>query len=126
MEVLYESEHPFKKVLEDLQSRKRFNSVNVFANHCMLGQALLDAALTVKHDSWGYESEVRIISESNGFQSFKAGAIDCVILGMNISRSDEFTLRSILSAPEWSHVKIYRAVRSEAALALKVIEANVP
>ncbi len=126
MEVLYESEHPFKKVLEDLQSRKRFNSVNVFANHCMLGQALLDAALTVKHNSWEYESEVRIISESNGFQSFKAGAIDCVILGMNISRSDEFTLRSILSAPEWSHVKIYRAVRSEAALALKVIEANVP
>ncbi|TOH99341.1 hypothetical protein CGI39_24055 [Vibrio parahaemolyticus] len=126
MEVLYESEHPFKKILEDLQSKSRFNSVNVFANHCMLGQALLEAALTIKHESWKYENEVRVISEMNGFQSFKSAAIDCVILGMGISKSDEFTLRSILSAPEWSHVKIYRAVRSEAALALKLIEANVP
>jgi hypothetical protein len=122
MEVLYETEHPFKKILEDLHTKSRFNSVNVFANHCMLGQALLEAALTIKHESWKYESEVRVISEMNGFQSFNTSAIDCVILGMNISKSDEFTIRSILSASEWSHVRIKRAVRSEAALALKVVE----
>ncbi len=79
MEVPYESELPFKKTLEDLQSKSRFNSVHVFANHCMLGQALLEAALTIKHESWKYENEVRVVSEMNGFQSFMSAAIDCVI-----------------------------------------------
>ncbi len=125
-DVVYETEHPFKKILEDLNTKARFNSVDLFANHCSLGFALLETALTVKHESWHYEKEVRVVAEINGFQSFHPSAVDCVILGLNTSKSDELTLRSVLSTPEWLHVKVKRAVRSEAALSLKIVDASVP
>ncbi|WP_240496033.1 DUF2971 domain-containing protein [Vibrio parahaemolyticus] len=125
-DVVYETEHPFKKVLEDFNTKARFNSPNLFANHCSLGHALLETALTVKHESWRYENEVRVVSEMNGLQSVRPSAIDCVIFGLNISKADELTFRSVLSAPEWQHVKIKRIVKSEAALSIKIQEDSVP
>lgn len=122
-DVVYEVDHPFKKILEDFNTRTRFNSGNKFLDHCQLSQALLDAALTVKHENWQYEHEVRVISEVNGVQGILPSAIETVVLGLNISNSDEHTIRSILSNSEWNHVRLYRAVRGKAALKLDIVEA---
>lgn len=121
--VRYESTHPFMNVYRDLVSNSRFNSNEKFLDYMDLGIALLEAAITIKHSSWEYEAEERIISEVKGQHSFEPEALVCIVLGMNISKEDENTIRSLLNLNPWQHVKIYRAQRSKAALSLEIIPA---
>ncbi|MEJ2046197.1 MAG: DUF2971 domain-containing protein [Reinekea sp.] len=123
--VCYSKDHPFKEIHSDLVLQKRFNSNDGFLNLCEMSSALEDAAFTVKHSSWSYEKEERIISHCIGPHSFQPKALDHIVLGMNISRHDEATIKSFLNIPTWDHVRIFRATRGRAALSIDVNEENV-
>ncbi len=98
----------------------RHKKADDFENYCNLSEALLNTALTVKN--WDYEKEVRVISESNGLQSFESQAIQIVILGLKVTEEDEDTIRSLLASNEWKHVKIYKAIRGKAALKIEIVD----
>ena len=126
MLVRYLNDHPFKAIYEDLISKKRFNSEDGFLNLSDMSHALIDAVFTVKHSSWSYEQEERIISHVSGAHSFRAEALDHIVLGMNISRRDELTIRSLLTSPQWRHVRFFRAKRGRAALSVDICEESTP
>ncbi len=119
--VRYSRMHPFIDIHDDLISKKRFNSNDTFLNLCELGQALLDAAITIKHSSWSYEVEERIVSEVSGLHSFRPEALDHIVLGMNISMDDEATVCSLLKNSQWRHVNLFKAKRGKAALTVEII-----
>ena len=121
-DVIYDIDHPFQSVIDDLLKKRKYNSRDDFDNYCKLSDALLNAALTVKHKSWNYEKEVRVISEFNGLQNFESQAIQIVILGLKVTEEDEDTIRSLLASNEWKHVKIYKAIRSKAALKIEIVD----
>ena len=123
MPVRYSNDHPFKDIHKDLMLKKRFNSEDGFLNFCDLSSALLDAAFTVKHSSWSYEQEERIVSHESGLHSFRAEALERVVLGMKITKTDEYTVRSLLDNEQWSHVRIFRATKGRAALKVNILEA---
>ena len=118
--VKYENEHPFRNIHKDWISKNRFNSNDVFFDYAEMSVALLDAAITVKHSSWRYEQEERIISEVDGLHSFHAEALDRIVLGMNMSQENEATIISLLGNEQWRHVRLYRAKRGKAALSIDV------
>ncbi len=124
--VRYEDDHPFRRIHDDLISKRCFDSDDGFLNICELSSALLNAAITVKHSSWRYEEEERIFSEMPGLQLFSAVALDHVVLGMNISKEDEYTVRTLLNTELWRHVRLYKTYRSKAALSLDILEVDQP
>jgi hypothetical protein len=120
--VRYYGNHPFMNIYEDMRKGRSFNSPDDFMNFVGLGNALLDAALSVKHESWKYEDEVRIVSEDNGLHEFNPEAIDHVIFGINTPQSDQETIKNILKSSTWQHVRIFHAQRSKAALSLDIVD----
>lgn len=126
MPIRYSSKHPFIDIHNDLISKKRFNSNDGFLNLCDMSQALLDAAITVKHSSWDYEEEERIVSEVSGLHSFRTEALGSLVLGMNISDSNEATIRSLLDNDQWRHVRLFKAKRGKAALTVEIFEVQRP
>lgn len=123
--VRYSQDHPFKEIHSDLILQKRFNSNDGFLNLCEMSSALEDAAFTVKHSSWSYENEERIISHCAGPHSFRPEALDHIVLGMNISKTDEATIKSLLDSSRWRHVRIFKATRGRAALSVDVNEETI-
>lgn len=123
--VRYSRDHPFKEIHDDLVLGKRFNSNDCFLNVCNIAQALEEATFTIKHSSWSYEKEERLISQVAGPHSFNAEALDRVVLGMNISKRDEAIIKSLLDRNEWRHVRIFKATRGQAALSIDIHEEKV-
>lgn len=120
--VKYSHIHPFQKIHEDLILNKRFNTKDGFLNYCDLSYALEEATFTVKHSSWKYEKEERIISQISGAHTFKPEALDHIILGMNISSRDEETITQLLKNNDWTNVKVLKAKKGKAALSLDIEE----
>jgi hypothetical protein len=112
--VAYEKHHPFKKIYEN------YPKINCFGDFCELVEALKKAALTIKHKNWKYEEEERLISDKSGLYLFHPEALHCVILGLNISESDAFTIKNLLKRDEWKHVRLLKAFRGKAALKLEI------
>lgn len=122
--VKYYDNHPFKDIYKDLKDGRAFNSPDEFINYCDFSAELLKAALSVKHKSWSYENEVRIVSEEHGLHEFNPEAIDHVVFGINTPRSDQDTVRSILASPKWQHVRVFHTRRSKAALSIDIVDDN--
>ncbi len=120
--VRYYDDHPFGEIYKNLTNGCAFNSPDEFMNYCDLSSELLRAALSVKHKSWSYENEVRIISEDHGLHDFQPGAIDHIIFGINTLKSDQETVRNILASPTWQHVRVFHTRRSKAALSLDIVD----
>ncbi|MGZ3236720.1 MAG: DUF2971 domain-containing protein [Burkholderiaceae bacterium] len=118
--VIYADDHPFRSIVRDLTDKKRFNSADSFANLADLTDACLQAALTVKHSSWQYEDEVRVLSEVAGMHTFQPEVLSHVVFGLNMSRDDKMTILKLLDNDTWSHVNVFQANRGKAALALRV------
>lgn len=114
--VTYEEDHPFKKIYENCPN------IYSFDDFTDLYGKLKKAALTVKHEHWQYEKEERLISGKSDLYLFKPEALDCVILGMNISDKDAFTIKNLLNRTEWKHVRLLKAYRGKAALKLEIRE----
>ena len=122
-EIEYIERHPYIDIYNDIQSGKVYNSNDEFKNFCDISGALLNASITKKHVSWKYEQEIRIVYEGgSGPLVFKPEALECVILGMNITKADEMTIGNLLKQNKWSHAKIYKSKASVAELGLDIIE----
>ncbi|QEY13596.1 DUF2971 domain-containing protein [Cellvibrio sp. KY-YJ-3] len=114
--IAYEADHPFKEIYEN------YPDINSFEDFINLCENFKKAALTVKHEHWRYEAEERLISRESGLYLFQPEALDCVILGMNISNKDTFTIKNLLNRAEWKHVRLLKAFRGKAALKLEIRE----
>ncbi|MDO8342285.1 MAG: DUF2971 domain-containing protein [Cellvibrio sp.] len=114
--VIYTEDHPFKIVYDNSPSVRNFQDLR------FVFYALKDAALTIKHLNWKHEQEERLIAEKSGLYLFNPEALDCVILGMNISNKDIFTIKNLLNREEWKHVRLLKAFRGKAALKLDIRE----
>lgn len=71
--------------------------------------SLMAVGLFNKSEKWAYESEYRLISPREGNHSYEPSMLATVILGSKTSDSDERTVRNILKAPDFSHVKLQKA-----------------
>lgn len=117
---LSHNEHPYRAIHSDYISKKRFNSGHGFLDQMELSSSLLEAAITIKHFSWSYEQEVRIVSDFCGPHYFDKEALDHVILGMKISREDEMIICSLLDNELWKHVRIFKAEKGKAMLSVEI------
>jgi hypothetical protein len=108
---------------DDFLAKKQNNSKSSFEDYGKLMVALRISAITVKHKSWEYEQEVRIISNfGKGKYQFNPKSLECVILGMNISKYYEKKVIAHLKNEKWKHVRLFKAQRSKSELALDIIE----
>jgi hypothetical protein len=122
-EIEYIERHPYIDIYNDINSGKVYNSSDGFKNFCDISKDLLNASITRKHISWKYEQEIRIVYEGgSGPRIFDPVALECVILGMNITKGDEVTIRNLLKQDKWSHVVLYKSKASVAELGLDIIE----
>lgn len=119
VKVNYSQHHPFEDIRNDIILGK-FNPIDNFEKFCNIHSALEKALIEVKHENWRYEKEQRVVSHISGLQSFNPEALECVILGMNISREDKLTIRSLLTHQKWQHVQIFKAKRRKGELALDI------
>ena len=116
------NDHPFKIIHKDVISGNKFSSGNGFVDAVFLSKALFVAAITIKHYSWRYEKEERLISDRYGLHYFRAEALDHVILGMNTPKEDEMTIRSLLAKDSWKHVRLFKTRKVNAKLAIERYE----
>jgi hypothetical protein len=65
--------------------------------------------LSTKHDCWSYESEFRCLSRTPGAINFPPSAVREIVFGRKISSMDRHVLRTLVSAPEWRHVRLRHA-----------------
>ncbi|MGR5287112.1 DUF2971 domain-containing protein [Vibrio maritimus] len=122
-DVLYEEKHPYFETLERKLSKSYYNSDDEFSNTIECNLDLLFAGLTIKHQCWNYEREVRLMAEYTGLQDIKPSAIREIIFGLCMSEGDKSTIRSLLSTNEWSHVKLKQAVKGQALLSIDIVDA---
>lgn len=79
--------------------------------------------LLSKSSSWKHEEEVRIVKRTPGSVPFAPKELAHIIFGLRTTTKNEKTVRAILGAPEWKHVKYKRVVRKGAGFSLKVVPA---
>ncbi|QGG73891.1 DUF2971 domain-containing protein [Pseudomonas syringae] len=70
--------------------------------------AMLQIGLFTKSEDWKYEKEFRIISNP-GNHSFSPSALQEVIIGAKTSKVNEERINDLLSAREYSHVRLKKA-----------------
>jgi len=63
--------------------------------------------------------EFTLITKQPGLKSFPPSVVKEVIFGLNMSMKHKRTLKSLLSGPEWGHVKFHQAYRDGYELQLK-------
>ena len=118
--ISYSESHPFKAVMDDLQSGKRFNSDDGFLNLWQMASALMLASITVKHKSWEYEEECRIVVERYGLYEFDPKCLKSIIFGLKSSVGDRKVVSSLIKNPKWTHVELKEIKRGRGALDLKI------
>lgn len=117
-EVRYMEDHPYKDLYDDYDP----NLVGDFAGHFASSVAFARAALLSKHKSWCYEKEYRAVSQCNCAYPIDPIAIDHIIFGFSSSEENVLGMREILSSCGFNHVRLFRAVRAQAALRLAFLD----
>ncbi len=104
-------------------------SPELLRNPKLAGAALLRPALrrtiATKSIEWAYEREWRAVVPEAGSVKFPPECLDQVIIGL---RADPLTarVRRELSAPEFAHVKLRRAVRRPGSFTLDIVPLDIP
>ena len=83
---------------------------------------LVRGNLLVKSEKWKYEEEYRIIRSEPGLQAFAPEALRFVIFGTKTTEANERTIRSIIGAPHYAHVKIRRASHTPGSFDFDILE----
>ena len=84
-----------------------------------------DAALSTKHLSWAYESEVRLINH-DGQNAVKVASksITEIIFGCRMPARQRNTLRNLVVSCGLTDAKFYELVKSETELSFAVVDCN--
>lgn len=110
-EVKYTSDNPFLKFINSFADNK--------VDSATFETSLLLCGVTHKSTNWKYESEHRLITAKPGFKRYQPSVVKEVIFGLNMALKHKRTLKSLLSGPEWKHVKFHQAYRDGYELQLK-------
>lgn len=82
--------------------------------------ALEDARLA-KRTAWSYEQEVRFLrGEGAGSVEFEPDALTHIIFGVKMPERDRKTVLSLLSDPQWQHVKVREMWKDRESLSFRV------
>ena len=116
IEVDYQSELPYKKIIERLG---RFEQFRGNSNVNDVVSDILYSIIGTKYSNWTYEKETRLVRHSHGPLAFTPKAINSIAFGLRMSERDKATLNALLSGGDWSHVKWYQAEKSKDRFALE-------
>lgn len=73
---------------------------------------LMGISMVSKAKPWEYEDEVRFLRREPGPVSFAPESLTEIIFGVAMSDERRETIRKILSAPEWRHIRFKEMVRT--------------
>jgi hypothetical protein len=71
--------------------------------------AILPSVLLTKSEAWKYEEEYRVVMNVSKSVAFPTTAIVEIVFGARTPARDEATIRNLLRAKEWTHVRYRRA-----------------
>ncbi|WP_142392837.1 DUF2971 domain-containing protein [Klebsiella pneumoniae] len=116
--VEYQDNYPFDDIIKRIHYFEKGNSYNGLDN--IAGDILL-SILTTKYTSWKYERERRLIVQNFGARKFEPLAVNSIALGLRMNERDKKTLQTLLSGPEWSHLKWFQSTKSSTKYSLDFI-----
>ncbi|XJM92291.1 DUF2971 domain-containing protein [Escherichia coli] len=117
-DVEYQDNYPFDDIVKRIHYFEDNECLNGFDNIC--GDILL-SILTTKYTSWKYERERRLIVENFGARKFEPLAVNSIAFGLRMKERDKKTLLTLLSGPEWSHLKWFQSTKSSIKYSLDFI-----
>jgi hypothetical protein len=118
-EYLEKSKYP---IVETMNSKtlSEFDMVSGIGQK--IGSFLFNRWATLKSEEWEYEDEVRGIRYAAGFEKYEPSMIGEVIFGLKMDDKDKQTIRTLLSGPDWHHVKFKRAERNRYGFGFTLVE----
>lgn len=115
-ECFYTDDNPFLKYLLEFGSTDEVPPWDEF------WPALISIGLVAKSKAWEKEEEVRVIRGKSGTVSFSPSELREVIFGLKMSEHNRYTIKNLLSSPEWDHVKYRKVVRHDDGFALTIVD----
>ncbi|MEZ9710439.1 DUF2971 domain-containing protein [Vibrio breoganii] len=116
IDVTYQDEYPFKEIIKRFEFFEQISGAN---NIQKIAGEMFYSILGTKYTSWKYERERRLVFFKSEAKKFPPQAINSIAFGLRMEERDKQTLLSMLSGPEWSHIKWYQAVKSPTKYALE-------
>lgn len=116
--IVYQDDYPFNDIINRIhyfEKEKILNGLDSISGDILL------SILTTKYTSWKYERERRLIVKDFGARKFEPLAVNSIALGLRMDERDKKTLRTLLSGPEWSHLKWFQSTKSPIKYSLDFI-----
>lgn len=114
-DVVYGSKHPLKDLdghLSILAEDSSLSETDAF-------QVVIKSLISVKYTYWQYERETRLAVKKYGNYSFDSKALKSVAVGLKIKPDTKKELHALLSLPQWRHVALFQAKKSNEKYALE-------
>jgi hypothetical protein len=73
----------------------------------------MSIGMIAKAAPWSYEHEVRVLRKTSGTVSFSCSELVEIVFGLNMQPDSRATIRDLLSADQWKHVRFREIVRTE-------------